>query len=129
MNIIPTTAPNAGADPTINALDAVHGITATGTAGAIPITSTTKIFLTGASAQAMTLATPVAGLPSAGGNDGMSITVIDTTGKAHTVTTAANKINTNKLTGTFGGTIGQFFTLNAYNGIWYVSASTGVTLS
>lgn len=129
MNLIPSTVINAGNDPALNALDNAHSILATGTAGAIPITSTIRIFLTGASLQAMTLATPVAGLPSAGGNDGMVITVVDTTGKAHTITTAANKINTNKLTATFGGTIGQFITLNAYNGIWYVSASSGITLS
>lgn len=87
------------------------------------------VFITTAGVDAMTLATPTAGLPSAGGDDGRELTIIDTTGHAHTVTTSANVINGNKHVATFGGTVGQFGTFISYNGVWYLAASNGVTLS
>jgi len=78
---------------------------------------------------ALTLAVPTAGLPSAGGNDGQVLSLVDTTGNAHTITTPSNGLNGNKHIATFGGTVGQFVELYAYNAVWYVMASSGVTLS
>src|ERR1700733_5937467 len=90
-------------------------ISATG--GAVPIAGRSIINSTGV--DACTLATPVAGNPAAGGNDGLEITVVDIGGHAHTVTTAANKINGNKHVATFPGTVGAQVKFVAYNGIWY----------
>ena len=86
-------------------------------------------FIATAGVDATTLATPVAGAPSAGGNDGLEITIVSTTANAHTVTTAANKINGSKHIATFAAAVGNFITFVAYNGVWYVLASTGITLS
>jgi hypothetical protein len=85
-------------------------------------------FINSSGVDACTLATPVAGLPSAGGNDGLSITIVDLGGHAHTVTTAANKINGNKHIATFPGTVGSQIKLVAYNGVWYTDGG-GTTLS
>jgi hypothetical protein len=91
-----------------------------------PITG--KSLITSTGVNATTLATPVAGDPSAGGNDGLTIEITDLGGHAHTVTTAANKINGNKHIATFPGTVGARIVLTAYNGIWY-SDGGGTTLS
>jgi hypothetical protein len=85
--------------------------------------------ITTAGADATTLGTPVAGSPSAGGMDGISIWVISTTANAHTVTTAANKINTSFHIATFGAVAGNMLLLVASNGVWFVEASKGITLS
>jgi hypothetical protein len=91
---------------------------------AVPAASGTYVITKG-SAGAYTLATPVAGV-----DDGKYIVVVASTAFAHTVTTAANKINGNKLTATFAAAIGNNLELVAYQGIWYcVLPSTGVTLS
>jgi hypothetical protein len=93
---------------------------------AVPISG--KSFITTAGVNATTLATPVAGDPAAGGNDGLSIEIIDDGGHAHTVTTAANIINGNKHIATFPGTRGTRITLTARNGIWLTDGG-GTTLS
>jgi hypothetical protein len=93
------------------------GLTAIVTGAVAPISGT--VFFTGAGVDASTLATPVAGDPALGGNDGLEISITDTSGKAHTVTTAANKINGNKHILTFDGTIGARIDLKAFNGVWY----------
>jgi hypothetical protein len=81
--------------------------------------------ITKGSAGAYTLATPVAGV-----DDGKVIVVGAQTAFAHTITTAANKINGNKLTATFAAAVGNNCELVAYQGIWYlVLPSTGITLS
>ncbi len=109
--------------------DALTGGGGTLGRGSVPICGT--VFVTAAGVDAMTLATPVAGPPSGGSNqnDGLSLTIIDTTGHAHTITTATNKVNGNKKTITFGGTVGNFVELIAFQGVWYVAAFAGVTLS
>ena len=94
--------------------------------GAVPVAGVS--WLGTAGVDACTLATPVAGNPAAGGNDNLEITIIDTTGHAHTVTTAANKINGNKHIITFPGTVGSQIKLRALNGIWYTDGG-GTTLS
>jgi|HubBroStandDraft_6_1064221.scaffolds.fasta_scaffold00550_3 hypothetical protein len=93
---------------------------------AVPISG--KSLINTAGVDACTLATPVAGDPSQGGNDGLTIEVTDLSGHAHTVTTAANKINGNKHIATFPGTVGARIVLTAFNGIWY-SDGGGTTLS
>lgn len=111
----------------------------TGGAGSLELppglsaTSVTPIcgtsFIETAGVDACTLATPVAGAPSAGGNDGLEITIIDNSGHAHTVTTAASKITPSHHLITFGGTQGSFVTLVARNGFWIPVQSSGVTIS
>ena len=86
-------------------------------------------FIETAGVDACTLAQPVAGAPSAGGNDGLEITIIDNSGHAHTVTTAASKITPSHHLITFGGTQGSFVTLVARNGFWIPVQSSGVTIS
>jgi len=94
---------------------------------ATPICGTS--FIETAGVDACTLATPVAGAPSAGGNDGLEITIIDNSGHAHTVTAASNKIVPSHHLITFGGTQGAFVTLVARNGFWIPVQSSGVTIS
>lgn len=92
-----------------------------------PICGTSFIETTGVNAT--TLATPVAGAPSAGGNDGLEITIVDNGGHAHTVTTASGKITPSHHVATFGGTQGSFVTFVARNGFWIPVQSSGVTIS
>jgi hypothetical protein len=106
-----------------------------GSLSALPaITSSSVVPVSGkslintAGVDACTLAAPVAGAPSAGGNDGLTIEIVDLGGHAHTVTTPANKINGNKHIATFPGTVGARIVLTAYNGVWYTDGG-GTTLS
>ena len=129
---IPSTSPdynsaaNSGA---IANLDLAYGTqTASGSTDAIAIKEGV-VFVTATGVDALTLATPTAGLQSAGGDDGRVLTVIDTGGHAHTITTASNKINGNKHVATWNGTAASFAEFISYNGVWYLNASSGVTLS
>jgi hypothetical protein len=89
------------------------------TAGPTAITITHgKVIVTYAGVAAMTLATPVAGSPGAGGNDAQPLKFIDASGHAHTVTTSANIINGNKHIATSAGNVGDEITLTAYNAQW-----------
>lgn len=95
-----------------------------------PIDSTKDlVVITKGSAAALTLAAPVAGAASVGGDDGKELSVLSTTAFAHTVTTPANKINGNKLTATFAAAVGNIVEFYAYNGVWYVKNQTGITLT
>lgn len=100
---------------------------------AVGQTPTTPIcgtsFIESSGVDACTLATPVAGAPSAGGNDGLEITIIDNSGHAHTVTAAANVITPSHHLVTFNGTQGSFVTLVARNGKWLPVQQSGVTIS
>lgn len=96
--------------------------------GAITIV-TGCVLITDASAAALTLALPVAGAASAGGQDGASLTIISTTAAAHTVTTPASGINGTLHIATFAAAVGNAVTLTAYNGKWYASTLNGVTIS
>jgi hypothetical protein len=87
------------------------------------------VLVTTAGVDAMTLATPAAGPPSAGGNDGLKIKVIDMGGHEHTITTASNKINGGDHIATFGGSALQFAEFLAYQGVWYLISESGITLS
>lgn len=113
-------------------------VVAPGTTDALPVASA-NVFVTQAGVDAMTLATPKAGVYPAGAansqlfgeprDDGKSLLVLDTTGHAHTITTAANIINGSNHIATFNGTVGSWILLMAFNGIWYVIGSSGVALS
>jgi hypothetical protein len=94
---------------------------------AAPICGTS--FIETAGVDAATLAVPAAGAPSAGGNDGLEITIVDNSGHAHTVTAPANSIVPAHHLLTFNGTRGSFVTLVARNGVWIPLASSGVTPS
>ena len=91
------------------------------------------VVITKGSACAITLARPVAGLPTAGGNDGQRITFLSTTAFAHTVTQTTpgfNNAGASKDVATFGGAVGDSFAIEAYNAIWYVvGTSSGVTFA
>ena len=87
-------------------------------------------YLNGSSAQAMTLIAPKAGAPLLGGMDGMYLTVFDTVGKAHTITTPTNGINGSKHIATYNGTVASNITFVAIGGVWWVvGTQVGVTLS
>ena len=76
------------------------------------------VMLTKAGVAAMTLAAPTAGT-----DDGKELTIIATTGNAHTVTIAGglNGAGASADVGTFGGAVGDRFSIVAYNGAWYAS--------
>jgi hypothetical protein len=97
-----------------------------GAADAIPFPS--LVILNGSGVDAATLASPVVG-PQPVGDDGKTITIVDAGGHAHTVTTAANKINGGKHIGTFNGTQGSSVEFQAWNGIWYATLLNGVALT
>jgi hypothetical protein len=93
------------------------------------ITSFGLVLVTYGGVCQITLGQPVAGLPSAGGQDGARLTVVDTGGHAHTITTAVDGIATSKSVFTFGGTANYAVKLRAYNAIWYVEDLGGGALS
>ena len=99
-------------------------------------------FITAGSAAALTLGTPVAGDPAVpsgsaaslgatgqNGDDGKVLTIVSKTAYAHTITTAANKINSNKQTITFTAAIGNYVVLEAHGGVWWMVGGLGATLS
>jgi hypothetical protein len=120
---------HAGSGNIDSSIDLAFGVETDSASGAIAIKEG-FIFITDASAAAMTLALPTAGLPSAGGDDGRSLTIKNTTTGAHTVTTPSNGINGNKHVATFGGAVTDSLELVSYNGTWWtVGTSSGITLS
>jgi hypothetical protein len=93
-----------------------------------PVPFPGNVQLNAASADACTLATPIAGQQPAG-DDGKTIFLVDSSGKAHTVTTAANAIINSKHILTWNGTIGSNCLLMAMGGVWVPVAVSGVTVS
>ena len=97
------------------------------------ITGLGAVLITKGSAAALTLTQPVAGLPSAGGQDGARLVITDTSGYHHTVTTAASGIVGGYHIATCGGAVGagmnKSLILRAYNGTWYVEKLDGWTIS
>lgn len=85
------------------------------------------VFVTKASAAALTLADPTATT-----DDNKTLTVISTTAAAHTLSNAAgsgfNAGGAATDVGTFGGAKGDNIQLTAYQGVWYVRGKTNVTL-
>lgn len=86
-------------------------------------------YVSSSGVDAMTLALPVAGALSAGGDDTKRVTVTDAGGHAHTITTPSNGIVPSHHLATFGGTAGATITLEAFGGSWYAKPNTGVTVS
>jgi hypothetical protein len=97
-----------------------------GSTDAIVFPGTNMITTSGV--DATTLATPTAGAFGTGA-DGAQLRIVDAGGHAHTVTTSANKIVPSHHLITFGGTVGSFIQLIAYNGLWYPMANTGVVIT
>lgn len=94
--------------------------------GAIaPPESDALIFLTKATAAAMTLASPAAGTP-----DGVEVTIFSKTAAAHTVTYTPgfNGDTETSDVATFAATIGNSITLLSAGGLWGVKCAAGVTL-
>ena len=90
----------------------------------IPTRGRKHVFITKASAAALTLAAPT--------HDGVEIVIVSTTAAAHTVTvstTGMNDLGTSADVGTFGVAKGNGLTLVAYQGDWYVTSNIGVTLA
>jgi hypothetical protein len=85
--------------------------------------------LTAAGVVTATLALPIAGAPSAGGDDGKVICIISTTANAHTVTTPTNGLNKTLHIATFAATVGAYMWLVAFSGTWYVLNSNGAAFA
>jgi len=83
-----------------------------------------KVILAAGTTATFTLAAPVAGLPSAGGNDGQEITFVNADGSAYKIhiTTASSYFNgaTNAYAD-IAGAKGNSFKIIAYGGVWYTS--------
>lgn len=97
----------------------------TGTADIINPHVAGNYLINSASADAMTLAAPTAGV-----DDGLSINLYSTAALVHTLTCPSTIIATGssvlRTVATWTtGFIGQGIGLRAYNGIWYVVAMTG----
>lgn len=98
--------------------------------GAVDPHTPAKYVITKATAAALTLAAP-----TAGADDGVSLEFISTTAAAHTITTPAagdirdGNTSDHDTVATFAAHIGANCTLEAYNGVWYVTSETGVSLS
>ncbi len=93
----------------------------------IPATGRVKVFITKGTAAVLTLAAPTATT-----HDGVEIVFISTTAAAHTVTATTIGFNAGDAAsdvGTFGGAIGDGFSVTAYQGEWYVTNSINVTLA
>lgn len=105
--------------------DVVGGIArpvqvASAASGAITIKDGFVVF-TRAGVAAFTLADPTAGT-----DDGKQLTIIATTAHAHTVTIAGglNGAGAAADVGTFGGAVGDRFSVVAYNGKWWAAGAT-----
>ena len=93
----------------------------------IPTRGRKHVFVTKASAAALTLAAPTATT-----HDGVEIVIVSMTAAAHTVTVSTagmNDLGTSADVGTFGASKGNGLTLVAYQGDWYVTSNIGVTLA
>lgn len=93
--------------------------------GALTIQTGTHL-LTKAGVLAATLAAPSTA------QNGTRMRIMSTTAQAHTVTQTTpgfNNGSTASDVATFGGAIGDNFTIEAYNGIWLVDKTTNVTIA
>jgi hypothetical protein len=80
-----------------------------------------------AGVDAMTLANP-----TAGADDGKVFTIVSLTAQAHTLTCSAGSLNagaTGNTVGTFAAHPGASIRLMAYQGKWYVLASTAIAFT
>jgi hypothetical protein len=93
--------------------------------GAITIQNAT-VYLSKASAAAITLAAPTSGT-----HDGIRITVIALTAQAHVITSGVDGFNAKGSSGTatMGGAIGDSVTFEADSGHWYTVSKINVTIA
>jgi hypothetical protein len=95
--------------------------------GAIPLFQ--HYTLGSGAAITITLPTPVAGSQQLGGDDGKVAIFSTLTAQAHIVQTAANKIQTNKVTATSSAAIGNFLMMIANGGFWWPVSNLNFTLA
>lgn len=91
----------------------------------IPDGGRKQVVITKGTAAALTL-----GVPTTAQN-GVVIEIVSTTAAAHTVVAATigfNEGNAGADTATFGGAIGDGFTVVAYGGEWYILNAVNITL-
>jgi hypothetical protein len=95
-------------------------------AGAIPVRPSATYTITNAGITALTLAAP-----TAGADDGVTLTIQSATAFAHTLT-ATGLLQTGSASvnvATFAAFAGANVRLRAYNGKWMVESSVGITFS
>jgi hypothetical protein len=105
----------------------LNSTTLSGSADVLAFNSNNYVATAGV--DAMTLAAPISGPLAKGGQDGVTCTVTDIGGHAHTITLGSNNLVPSHHLLTFNGTKGSFVTLEANGGLWYVKSSVGVTAS
>lgn len=119
---------DAAAQAELIATDPLQGPIAllTGTADLISPTQPGNYIVKTGSADAMTLAAPLAGT-----DDNLSIAIYSDTLFAHTLTATALLANGTalKTTATFAAFRGAGLLVRAFNGVWQVISSTGVTFT
>ena len=94
--------------------------------GAVPVRPGADYVITKAGVAALTLAAPTAGT-----DDGVTISIISSTLFAHTLT-ATGLLSTGTASvnlATFAAFAGAGLTLKAYQGLWLVTSSVGITFS
>ena len=97
-----------------------------GASGALNPHSSANYVLTKAGVAAMTL-----GAPTAGVDDGVVIFIMSSTAQAHTVTATGLFVDGagHVKLATFAANIGASFSIQAYQGKWYVLGTQNVTMS
>lgn len=96
-------------------------------AGPIPVAA--HYTLGSGAAITITLQTPTAGSQVNQGDDGKIAIFSTLTAQAHIVQTAANKIQTNKVTATSSAAIGNFLMMVANGGFWWPVSNLNFTLA
>lgn len=122
---IATTSPDAGTN--LSKVDVGYELDAVD--GTVAIKDG-QVVITKASAIALTLPAPVAGLPTLtpAGDDGRVLRIVSTTAVAHVVTCPQGfNAKGSSGTATFGAAKGNGMELIAQGGQWYNLAQTGVT--
>lgn len=97
-----------------------------GTADILPAHAGGNFIVATATADAMTLAAPTAGV-----DDNLTLSVYSDTTAAHTITATSLLANGTalKTTATFAAFRGAGISLRAYNGVWQVVGTTAMTLT
>lgn len=125
--------PHAGAVDRALMQDVIDGdcfeappVVLAGSADAINSHAAGNYVVTTAGVDAMTLAAPTAGV-----DDNLTIAIYSDTTNAHTLTATALLANGTalKTTATFAAFRGAGLLLRAYNGVWQVIGSTGITFT
>jgi hypothetical protein len=101
-------------------------------AGAIALGGVAILAKGGTSAVAMTLANPIAGAQSAGGQDGLEMKIRSADAALYTITCGTDSIDGAYTTISFGSSTsiaGIGLTLTAYNGAWLTSGSVTLAAS